>query len=425
MMGWTDRTVRVRVPATSANLGPGFDTLGLALTLYDQVEARIMPSGLSIDVSGEGESTAGAGEGHLVVRAMRAAFDVLGGQPPGIALRCENRIPHGRGLGSSAAAIGSGILAARALAGGGQRRADDQVLRHSGGDRLPGEMLRDDGSERLPGDEVLRLAARMEGHPDNVAACLLGGLTVAWQAAGSPHVARLFPLPAVVPVACIAPAPLSTEAARGVLPSSVPHADAAANAGRSALLVACLTSEACLAGGPGALLDATQDFLHQAYRAVVMPGTADLVARLRDAGIPAVISGAGPSVLAFLVREPPASADADVPGGEQPDGERPDVERPDGERMGHGERGTIRQQVPPRDDRTVPRDTGVRPPRDDRAALPRTPAQAPGLPGLDVIDSIASETGTAWHVRPLDVDRQGGRTESVTPGALPVSGTSD
>jgi homoserine kinase len=269
-ISFADRPVRVRVPATSANLGPGFDALGLALTMYDVVEARAVGTGLSIDVWGEGEGTASAGESHLVVRAMRESFGIMGGQPPGIGLRCDNRIPHGRGLGSSAAAIVAGILAARALA--------------------------DDGAARLPDDAVLGLATEMEGHPDNVAACLGGGLTIAWTTPGGPRMTRLSPQPGVVPVALVAPEPLATEAARRVLPESVPHADAAANAGRSALLVAALTSD------PGALLDATQDRLHQPYRAGVMPATADLVRRLREAGIPAVVSGAGPSVLAFLQR---------------------------------------------------------------------------------------------------------------------------
>ncbi len=134
------RVVRVRSPATSANLGPGFDALGLALTLYDEVEARVTGGQLAIEVSGEGADTAGAGEQHLVIEAMRAAFDAVGvPQPAGIALRCVNRIPHGRGLGSSAAAIVAGILAARAL--------------------------RDGGGESLPDDEVFSLAVALEGHP--------------------------------------------------------------------------------------------------------------------------------------------------------------------------------------------------------------------------------------------------------------------
>jgi homoserine kinase len=272
--------VRVRVPATSANLGPGFDSLGLALGLHDVVEAWIDPAGLSIEVTGEGAGTADAGEAHLVVRAMRETFKILDGQPPGLALRCANRIPHGRGLGSSAAAIVSGVLAARALT--------------------------EDGGTRLPDQAVLALAAEFEGHPDNVAACLLGGLTVAWTGADGPHAVRLSPRPAIVLAVFVAPEPLSTEHARGVLPATVPHADAAANAGRSALLIAALTSDTAsdTASDPGApletLLAATQDRLHQPYRAAVMPETAELVGRLRAIGVPAVVSGAGPSVLAFL-----------------------------------------------------------------------------------------------------------------------------
>jgi len=267
-MEWAEGPVLVRVPATSANLGPGFDALGLALTLYDEVEARLVRSGLHIDVSGEGAPDVNdAEEAHLVVRAMRATFDDLGtGQPPGIALRCVNRIPHGRGLGSSAAAIVAGVLAARALAGAGAGP-----------------------------DEALPLANALEGHPDNVAPCLYGGLTIAWLSdAGAPGgQARA----GIKPVVIIAPAPVATDVARGLLPARVPHADAALNAGRAALLVAALTVR------PDTLLDATEDRLHQDYRAAAMPATRDLVTRLRATGVPAVVSGAGPSVLAFVTSE--------------------------------------------------------------------------------------------------------------------------
>src|ERR1700744_5091293 len=241
----TDRAVRVRVPATSANLGPGFDSLGLAVSLHDVVEARVTAGGLSIAVAGEGSDTANAGEAHLVVRAMRQTFEMLDGQPPGLALRCVNRIPHARGLGSSAAAIVSGVLAARALTY--------------------------QGRSRLPAEALLRVAAQLEGHPDNVAACLLGGLTVAWTGAGGPRAVRLSPLRAIVPAVIVAPEPLSTRTARGVLPDQVPHADAATNAGRSALLVAVLTSDTAndtaseTASDPGPLLAATEDRLHQPY----------------------------------------------------------------------------------------------------------------------------------------------------------------
>jgi homoserine kinase len=338
-MGWVDGTVRVRVPATSANLGPGFDALGLALTLHDEVEAWIVGSGRSIEISGEGADLADAGEMHLVLRAMRAAFDVTGGQPPGIGLRCVNRIPHGRGLGSSAAAIVAGLLAARSLT--------------------------ENGPSTLPPAAVLELATGIEGHPDNVAACLGGGLTIAWMAAGYPRMVRLEPLPWIRPVVCIAPSQVRTDVTRGLLPDVVPHKDAAANAARSALLVAALTQhgavtagracEAALVGAEASsgqmdekalagaqaslLLDATQDWLHQDYRAAAMPQTYALVRGLRAAGIPAVVSGAGPSVLAF-------------PG-------------------------------------------------------------VPGRPGsrhrLDSLGSIVRETGIAWHISSLDVEREGAR----------------
>jgi homoserine kinase len=270
--------VTVSVPATSANLGPGFDSFGLALGLHDVVVAEVATDGLAVKVTGEGAAAAGAGEQHLVVRAMRTAFAHLGAQPPGLALSCQNEIPQGFGLGSSAGAICAGLLAARALAG-------------------------PRGIAALSDATVLALATGLEGHPDNVAACLAGGLTIAWRPAGpgSPgaRAARLTPLPGIVPVLCVPATPLPTVTARRVLPAQVPHADAAANSARAALLVAALTSQ------PDLLLDATEDFLHQGYRAAAMPGTARLTAALRAAGVPAVVSGAGPSVLALTVAGEP------------------------------------------------------------------------------------------------------------------------
>jgi homoserine kinase len=275
-MGLAEQAVSVRVPATSANLGPGFDTLGLALGLHDEVEVAVTPSGVDIEVIGEGAAdVADAGEKHLIVRAMRVALDDLDiPQPGGFALRCVNRIPHGRGLGSSAAAIVAGVLAARALAGAS-----------------------------VAPEDVLPLANALEGHPDNVAPCLFGGLTIAWvttDVVGLPQARaiRLDPRPEVLPVAFIAPEPVSTKVARGLLPAAVPHADAARNAGRAALLIAALTAR------PDTLLDGTEDKLHQDYRAPAMPHSHDLVTRLRAAGVPAVVSGAGPSVLAFLTENP-------------------------------------------------------------------------------------------------------------------------
>ncbi len=439
--------VRVRVPASSANLGPGFDAVGLALALYDDVVVRVADEGLYVDVAGEGADKVPRTGRHLVVRALRAGFDALGGQPRGLEVVCANRIPHARGLGSSAAAIVAGVVAARALALGGEETLDDAA--------------------------VLGLAAELEGHPDNAAACLLGGLTVAWtdeagsvglagragagqpatgqaatgqattgqvaaghagpadagQAAGhatpgqvppgssapgqagagqaapgqvpagssapgqagagqarpgqaaAGHAApgqvppgssapgqagagqsgragpagagppgragvgqgdgpgpagpgragqggvgqsgvgqpgarqpgagragpeagpgrwaravRLEPSPSLCPVIFVPVSTGSTTRARKLLPEAVTHADAARNAGRAALLVHALTSPDA---GPALLLAATEDRLHQQYRAPAMPRSAALVDALRRAGVPAVVSGAGPAVLAF------------------------------------------------------------------------------------------------------------------------------
>ena len=285
-MSWPATPVIVVVPATSANLGPGFDSLGLALSLHDTVRAGIRPAGVTVKVTGEGAEQAGRPERHLVVRAMRAAFAAIGAQPPGIAISCENDIPQGFGLGSSAAAIVAGVLAARALAAArGAVKAADV----------------------LPDDSVLRLASKIEGHPDNVAACLLGGLAVAWRAPTGLRVARLSPLPELAPVICVPEAPVATKAARKVLPDVVPHARAAANSARAALLIAALT------GRPDLLLPGTEDFLHQEYRAAAMPATANLIERLRAAAIPAVVSGAGPAVLALTV-----ARTAGGPGGSSP-----------------------------------------------------------------------------------------------------------
>ncbi|ANW18092.1 homoserine kinase [Streptomyces clavuligerus] len=259
--------VRVRVPATSANLGPGFDALGLSLGLYDDVVVRVADSGLHIDIAGEGASTLPRDESHLLVRSLRTAFDLLGGQPRGLEVVCANRIPHGRGLGSSSAAICAGIVAARAVTIGGESRLDDTAL--------------------------LELATEIEGHPDNVAACLFGGFTLAWTDGGAARAIRMEPADSVVPVVFVPEKPVLTQTARGLLPPTVPHVDAAANAGRAALLVEALTRR------PELLLPATEDRLHQEYRAPAMPQSADLVNRLRADGVPAVISGAGPTVLAL------------------------------------------------------------------------------------------------------------------------------
>lgn len=257
--------VRVRVPATSANLGPGFDALGLALGHYDVIEVKALGSAeVTVEVTGEGSADLPTGEDHLVVRAIRAALDDVGAPQVGLHLTCVNAIPHGRGMGSSAAAVVAGILAARMLIG------DPDAL--------------DDRA-------ALRLATAFEGHPDNAAPALLGGATVAWQGVDGPRATALPVHPDVVPVVLVPQGRCATRTARGVLPPMVPHADAAFTVGRAALLVQALCRR------PDLLWDATEDRLHQDYRADVMRPTWELVRALRAAGQAAVVSGAGPSVL--------------------------------------------------------------------------------------------------------------------------------
>ncbi len=263
-MGLVTGPVVVRTPASSANLGPGFDALGLALGLHDRLEAEIA-DGLEVVVRGEGAGALPLDRDHLVVRSMDAAFAALGESPAGFRLTCDNAIPHARGLGSSSAAIVGGIVLARALVA--------------------------DGDDRLDDAGAYQLASDLEGHPDNVAAAMFGGFTIAWLEGAVASVHRLDVAARVTVL--VPPDPVSTEAARGLLPATVPHRDAASNAGRAALLVAALTDD------PQHLLAATEDFLHQSYRAEAMPDSFALVQGLRAAGVPALISGAGPSVLAF------------------------------------------------------------------------------------------------------------------------------
>lgn len=260
---------RVRVPATSANLGPGFDTLGLALGMWDEVELSVgAGERCTVEVEGEGAARVPRDERHLVLRAAHATFARAGAPRVSLRLRCRNVIPHSRGLGSSAAAAVAGIVAARGL--------------------LSSTYPLDDAT-------VLDLAAGFDGHADNVAACLYGGLVVSWGHEGAWHAAHLTPHPTLRPVVLIAERSSSTEATRGLLPDRVPHADAAFTAARSALMVHALTTD------PDLLLAATEDRLHQPYRRPAYPETAAVVDALRAAGVAAVVSGAGPTVLALTL----------------------------------------------------------------------------------------------------------------------------
>jgi homoserine kinase len=278
-----DHTVAVEVPASSANLGPGFDSLGLALSLADRLEARFTDgSDVTVEVTGEGAGRVPLDERNLVAHVVRtglATFDESGELARrGLALHCANAVPHSRGMGSSAAAIVGGLAVAALLA----------------------------GVEVSPA-ELVALATRLEGHPDNVAPAVLGSATIAWMQDGElgpvGRGVRLEVDPAVVPVLVIPTLQASTSQARGVLPAQVAHSDACFNVARSALLVHALSAD------PGLLLEATDDRLHQQQRRAVYPASLELVGALRDRGIAAAISGAGPSVIAFAVGDGEALAD--------------------------------------------------------------------------------------------------------------------
>jgi homoserine kinase len=261
------RSVVVRVPATSANLGPGFDTLGLALSVYDELMVTALDAGsdhVEVDVVGEGAQDVPRDSSNLVVRSISYAFEAVGRRMPGVRLEAHNVIPHGRGLGSSGAAVVSGLLAAKGLLAGDVEFGDETLL---------------------------RLATELEGHPDNVAPALFGGLTIAWMDENGPQHKKLLVHRGVSPVVFVPEFTMSTSVARSLQPEHFSREDAVFNVSRSALLIAALMQS------PELLLAATGDRLHQSYRAQAMPETDRLVQALRAAGFAAVVSGAGPSVL--------------------------------------------------------------------------------------------------------------------------------
>lgn len=259
------RAVTVKVPATSANLGPGFDTLGLALALYDELQVSVRDEpGATVEVIGVGAGEVPTDESNLVVRAIAHTFASVGVPMPGLQLVARNTIPHGRGLGSSGAAIVSGIMAAKGLL---------------------------DGIVDIDAQGLLALANDMEGHPDNVAPALFGGLTIAWVTPDGPRFKKLIVHRGVSPLVLVPQHVMSTALARSLQPQSVPHEDAVFNVSRSALLVAALIQS------PELLHAATEDKLHQSYRASAMPETDRLITLLRENGFAAVVSGAGPSIL--------------------------------------------------------------------------------------------------------------------------------
>ena len=261
---------QVSVPATSANLGPGFDAFGLALELRDRYAAQVLDEAIfDVDVSGEGADEVKKDKNHLVIKSMLRGFEFMGQKPRGLALRALNVKPHGKGLGSSASAIVGGLALARELV-------------------LGGEQL-------MSLEEMLLLATELEGHPDNVAAAIHGGATVAWmEDIYGVKTGRAVSVPVHHDIKAILFIPehsLATTKARKLLPETIPHRDAVINSAHAALLPIALSTR------PDLLLTATEDFLHQSYRREAFPHSMELVDTLRAAGHAATISGAGPSVL--------------------------------------------------------------------------------------------------------------------------------
>ncbi|MBO8137209.1 MAG: homoserine kinase [Desulfotomaculum sp.] len=258
--------IRVYVPATTANLGPGFDCLGMALNLHNVVEMEKLDAGLHIEVQGDGSADIPRDESNIVYQAALKVFETVNFFPAGLRIKLTNQIPVCRGLGSSAAAIVGGIVAANLLSG-----------------------------SKLSKDKMLDLAVQMEGHPDNVAPALFGGITVSAAAEGEVHYICIAPPAGLKTVVAVPDFKLSTKLAREVLPNQVPLQDAVFNVGRAALLAAALCK-----GDLDKLCCAMEDRLHQNYRASLVPGMKKVLAAARLAGAKGVVlSGAGPTLIAF------------------------------------------------------------------------------------------------------------------------------
>ncbi|MDF2823405.1 MAG: homoserine kinase [Mycobacterium sp.] len=277
----TGLTAGATVAASSANLGPGFDSLGLAVGLYDEIIVETTESGLVVEVEGEGAGQVPSGPDHLVVQAIQRGLAATGLRAEGLIVRCRNVIPHSRGLGSSAAAVVGGLAAVNGLA----VQLNTTVM-----------------DERT----LVQLSSEFEGHPDNAAAAVLGGAIVSWTDAGecpAYEAAAIGVHPDIHLFAAIPAVRSSTAETRVLLPEQVSHQAARFNLSRAALLVVALTER------PDLLMAATEDVLHQPQRAAAMPASAEYLSVLRRCGVAAVLSGAGPAVMALSTQpELPAEA---------------------------------------------------------------------------------------------------------------------
>ncbi len=272
--------VRIVVPASSANLGPGFDSIGLALAVHDELIAMVTSdAGIKVDVEGEGAGSVATDETNLVVRAMNRGFVAMNAPPAGFILKCRNAIPHRRGLGSSASAVIGGLAMARALVEGGEALLSDQ--------------------------QILNIALEFENHPDNLSAALYGGFNVSWlQSENTARAVQPIVHSDIVPVVLIPPHELATTKARGVLPQQVDRSAACHNLSRTGLLVYAISQD------PKLLLEATSDRLHQDARAGIYPETSVIISALRARNIAAMASGAGPAVLLLVDRNDASELEA-------------------------------------------------------------------------------------------------------------------
>lgn len=265
-------TASAVVAASSANLGPGFDSLGVALSRYDELVVQTVAADVRVEITGEGAGDLPTGADNLVARALARALEAAGATAPGLILHCRNAIPHSRGLGSSASAVVIGMAAANGL-------------------------LAQTDLDPLSDEQLIQLSSEFDGHPDNTSAAVLGGAVVSWTDFDTdpPSYAatRLRLHPDIRMFAAIPDVKSSTAETRVLLPDNVPHTDARFNISRAALLVVALTER------PELLMVATEDVLHQPQRAAAMPSSAQLLGVLRSHGVPAVLSGAGPAVLAL------------------------------------------------------------------------------------------------------------------------------
>lgn len=276
------KSIKVKIPATTANCGPGFDSIGIACTFYNELEVTELDvDEIQLEVTGEGEGTIPATRDNIVCQAIDKVFRRVGHTCKGLRLKMNNNIPLARGLGSSAAAIVGGLFAANELSG-------SKLTRH----------------------DIFELATEMEGHPDNVAPAIFGGITVSMMEDGKPSYLRFMPPKPLYMIVAIPQFRLATKTARSVLPKQVPHEDAVFNLSRTAMLVTALNQ-----GKYEYLAQALEDRLHQPYRMPLIQGMKDVVALAKEAGAyGCVISGAGPSLIAFAEKNPDDIGQAMVKG---------------------------------------------------------------------------------------------------------------